>query len=251
MPNQNINNVITMLAGRAHVTDDHIEPVFNYLAPKQYGMSDEEVKALIKVSTFWFRESCIRAEFPEDKVKALTTKFRDAGRRSAPWKPASSKVPGRPQDGGDGNRISRWLMDPNHKYYANELDATLVEVKYMLQAMSMLGAPNPIFPVGNLFTPWLVEHPVSPDEYRDPVQIIPISFNEVLNDPRTIQSGHLIPLDRGGKHHPDNTFLMIARSNQLQGNMKVAELLELMEQIVKRHAELRRDGNRLEQLIRN
>lgn len=251
MPNQNINNVINQLAvgGRANV--GHIEPVFNHVASKQYGMSDADVRALIKVASLWFRESCKQAGCNEGKVKALTTKFRDAGRRSAPWKPASSKVPGRPQDGGDGNRICRWLMDLNHKFYACEINATLVEVKYMLQAMSMMGAPNPVFPVGTLFTPWLVEHPVSPNEYLDPVQVIPISFHEVLDDPRRIQSGHLIPLDRGGKHHPDNTFLMIARSNQLQGNLKVAELLELMEQIVKRHAELRREGNRLEQLIGN
>lgn len=242
MPNENIN-----IIGRPHV--GHLEPVFNHVAEKQYGISDEEVRVLIKVVTYWFRESCLQAGFPDLKVRALTTKFRDAGRRSAPWRPASSRVPGRPQDGSDGNRICRWLMDINHKFYANELNATLVEVKYMLQAMSMLDAPNPVFPVGTLFTPWLVEHPVLPNAYRDPVQLIPISFQEVITDPRTIQSGHLIPLDRGGKHHPDNTFLMIARSNQLQGNLKVAELLEVMDQIVKRHAELAREGNRLEQLI--
>lgn len=251
MPNQNISDLISRLANGAHATDDHIEPVFAHVAPKKYRITDDEVRALIKVATYWFRETCLAAGYPERNVRALTTKFRDAGRRSAPWRPASSRVPGRPQDGSDGNRISRWLLPNEHKFYANEIDATLVEVKYMLQAMSMEGAPvSAIFQPGALFTPWLVEHDVSPGEYLDPVQLIPINFGDVIGDPRSIQSGHLVPLDRGGKHHPNNTFLMIARSNQLQGNLKVAELLELMEQIVKRHADLRARGDRLEELIR-
>jgi hypothetical protein len=55
-------------------------------------------------------------------------------------------------------------------------------------------------------------------------------------DARTIQSGHLHPLDRGGKHEPANAFLMLHRSNQLQGNLTVEELIALMDEIVKRHA---------------
>jgi hypothetical protein len=64
---------------------------------------------------------------------------------------------------------------------------------------------------------------------------VPISLNSFIAEPRSVQSGHLIPLDREGRHVPDNTFLMLARSNQLQGNLTVAELLGLMEQIVERH----------------
>jgi hypothetical protein len=42
-------------------------------------------------------------------------------------------------------------------------------------------------------------------------------------------------LDRGGKHEPRNAFLMLPRSNQLQGNMTVDELLALMARILERH----------------
>ncbi len=84
---------------------------------------------------------------------------------------------------------------------------------------------------------WLVEHRVVPGAYFAPIQLIPISLLRVLDDARRIQSGHLIPLDRGGHHEPTNAFLMLARSNQLQGNLTVSELLVLMEQILQRHRE--------------
>jgi hypothetical protein len=51
-----------------------------------------------------------------------------------------------------------------------------------------------------------------------------------------ITSGHLVPLDReGGRHVPSNTFLIFGRSNQLQGNMRLEELLTLAAQLVERH----------------
>ena len=76
------------------------------------------------------------------KVTRLTTKFRDAGRRSPPWKATSSVVPGRPQDGSDGNRQNRWLFDPSHKFYADEVTATLVEIGYYFQTLSMKNSPR-------------------------------------------------------------------------------------------------------------
>ena len=169
-------------------------------------------------------------------ITRLTTKFRDAGRRSAPWKPTSSRVPGRPQDGEDGNRINRWLLPVDHKFYADQRTATLVEAKYFLQAFSMTGAPR--LPVDALQTGfnWLVGHPVVPGVYRDPIQLIEIQLHEVVADARLIQSGHLIPLDRGGRHQPDNAFLMLGRSNQLQGNMTLDELIALMRYIVSKHS---------------
>jgi hypothetical protein len=116
--------------------------------------------------------------------------------------------------------------------------------------MSMAEAPPSKFVnPKDMFCPWLVEHPVEPGKYRDPVQLLPINFRAFVEDPRLVQSGHLDPLDRGGRHVPTNTFLMLARSNQIQGNMKVAELLELMQAIVKGHEELKRQGNKLEELI--
>jgi hypothetical protein len=84
---------------------------------------------------------------------------------------------------------------------------------------------------------WLIEHDVVPGYYLDPIQLIPISLKEIIDDARKIQSGHLHPLDRGGQHEPKNAFLMLSRSNQLQGNLTVEELIKLMAEIVKRHEE--------------
>jgi len=210
------------------------------LAAKEYGITVEETRKLISLITWVFVQVLVNAGFPKRDIVRVTTKFRDAGRRSAPWKPASSKVPGRPQDGQDGNRISRWLLASDHKFFADEKTATLSEIKYYLQALSMNNAPP--FPSGTIqvaFTPWLIEHRIEPGLYLDPIQLIPINLAEVIGNAKAIQSGHLIPLDRGGKHEPKNVFLMLARSNQLQGNLTVDELIELMEVIVERHKALK------------
>jgi len=101
----------------------------------------------------------------------------------------------------------------------------------------MTGAPElPPDTIQDCFV-WLVGHRVIPGEYFDPIQLIPINLLEVLEDARAIQSGHLIPLDRGGRHEPSNAFLMLARSNQLQGNLTLNELLELLQRILDRHRE--------------
>ena len=205
------------------------------LSQYQYDIPDVEVRRMITALSNFFRAHLLSHDFPERGIRAIVTKFRDAGRRSAPWRPASGRVPGRPQDGADGNRRSRWLFEPEHKYYASEVLATLVEVKYFLQTLSMADAPPlPADTIQESFL-WLTKHPVEPGVYRDPIQRVPISLNSFMADGRSVQSGHLVPLDRGGRHVPDNTFLMLARSNQLQGNLTVGELLALMEQIVRRH----------------
>jgi hypothetical protein len=80
-----------------------------------------------------------------------------------------------------------------------------------------------------------VKHEVTPGTYLDPLQRKKIDFNEFIKNPRIVQSGHLIPLDREGKHIPKNTFLMLSESNQMQGNQKIEELLKLMEYIVTQH----------------
>lgn len=184
-----------------------------------------------------FAEVLINAGHNRRQILRITTKFRDAGRRSPPWRPASGKVFGRPQDGADGNRRLRWLFNEDHKFYAHENDATLTEVKYYLQALSMTDAPVlPPNTIQDCFV-WLVGHRVIPGEYFDPIQLIPISLLEVLNEARGIQSGHLIPLDRGGRHEPKNAFLMLSRSNQLQGNLTLDELLALLQRILDRHRE--------------
>jgi hypothetical protein len=202
-----------------------------------YDISVEGVRDLIDrighAFVFLFKE----AGCDSSAVKAIRTKFRDAGRRSAPWKPTSSRVPGRPQDGADGNRITRWLLPEDHKFYASEKDGTLVEVKYYLQALSMENSPR--LPEGTIQDSfdWMLEHPVQPGLYIDPIQLIVIDMKDFLRDRKLVQSGHLMPLDRGGKHVPRNAFLMLARSNTIQGNLTVDELISLMEKIVQRHKE--------------
>jgi hypothetical protein len=193
------------------------------------------VRQMIKDITHVFIQSLLLQDRDPRQITRVTTKLRDAGRRSPPWTPASSVVPGRPQDGADGNRRLRWLFEETHKFYANEINATLVEIKYYLQLLSMDNAPGlPSRTIQDSFH-WLIEHSVQPGNYLDPIQLVHIDLNDVLAGTRHIQSGHLRPLDRGGRHEPRNAFLMLARSNQLQGNLTVDELLELMERIVERH----------------
>ena len=131
----------------------------------------------------------------------------------------------------------RWLLDKGHKFYADETTATLVEVKYYLQALSMSGAPTLADKSLRSAFSWMLEHEIEPGNYLDPIQRIPIIAHDIVKDARTIQSGHLVPLDRGGKHEPTNAFLMLPISNQLQGNLTLAELLTLMRQILARHEE--------------
>jgi transcriptional regulator with XRE-family HTH domain len=209
-------------------------------ARKEYAISEIEVRDLISLLTALFKLHLLNSGYEPQAVQALITKFRDAGRRSAPWQPTSKIVPGRPQHGADGNRQSRWLFSSEHKFYANEIDATLVEVKYFLQTLSMAGAP-PLPPdsIQESFH-WLLGHSVEPGQYLDPIQLIPIQLSSFINDRRSIQSGHLTPLDRGGRHVPSNTFLMLARSNQIQGNQTLDELLKLMERVILGYQERRK-----------
>ena len=198
----------------------------------------EQARLLITGISNVFTAICSDFGYDKRQILRITTKMRDAGRRSPPWKPTSSRVHGRPQDGSDGNRIKRWILDPEHKFYADEISATLVEVKYYLQLLSLNNAPQlPDNSIKSCFN-WLIEHEVEPGNYLDPIQLIPISLKDVMVDARIIQSGHVHPLDRGGRHEAKNAFLMLHRSNQLQGNLTVGELVELMNEIVKRHAEL-------------
>lgn len=213
------------------------ESVYNRiiaLARKENNIDANEAQELIKLIKIVF-DDVMCQKYDKRQVIRLTTKFRDAGRRSAPWKPTSGRVPGRPQDGADGNRINRWLLPKTHKFYANEETACLVEIKYYLQALSFKNSPV-VNHSGfqNAFC-WLVDKPVYPDSYLDPIQLVSIDMNEIIGDARLIQSGHIFPLDRGGKHEPKNTFLMLARSNQLQGNLSVDELLSLMQEILIKH----------------
>ena len=219
--------------------DIGIEKIKNW-GSLEYLISVEEVRLLIKEMTSFTRNHLRQADYPEKGIRAIITKLRDAGRRSPPLQPTSSLVPGRPQDGADGNRQLRWLFKPDHKFYADEVTATLVEIRYYLQILSMKKAPS--LPEGAFQEDfiWLTGHKIEPGIYKDPIQLIDIDLQEVLENPLLCQSGHLIPLDRGGRHEPANAFLILARSNQLQGNMTLDELLLLMQEILERHRRLRR-----------
>jgi len=226
-----------IIVSRYYDLDAELEVIAS-LGLRGYDIPVEEVRTLISKLSKAFRNILVENGYESKRATTLTTKFRDAGRRSAPWRPTSSRIPGRPQDGRDGNRINRWLLPEDHKFYASEVNATLVECKYILQTLSMLNAPK--IP-GNILEDefeWLTGHPIIPGQYKDPIQVIDIDFEEFIRQPRSIQSGHFIPLDRGGKHYPDNTFLMLARSNQIQGNMTFEELMAFMRETLRRHNEL-------------
>jgi hypothetical protein len=200
-------------------------------------LSDDQITGVIKMLPKFFRELLVVNGIEERAAKALTTKFRDAGRRSAPWKAFSSKVAGRPQDGEDGNRINRWMLPTDHKQYATEREATLVEISFYMQALSFTNAPKIAEPSFENAWSWILGHPVRQGKYLDPIQLRPISLTKVLESPRMITSGHINPLDRGGKHEIGNVFLVLHRSNQMQGNMTLSEFLLASNEIVEKHRE--------------
>ena len=202
------------------------------------GISVAEVRELMSLIIDLFRSLMTELGHDPRDVQRVVTKFRDAGRRSPPWRSSSSRVPGLPQDGSDGNRRNRWLFEEDHKFYADEITAHLVEIKYYLQAVSMDNAPVvPCKDFGEAWG-WLVDHRVEPGAYLDPIQLVPIDLNKFVDDRRYVESGHLIPLDRGGRHVVRNSFLMIIGSNRLQGNLTIEELLVLMHRIIQRHQAL-------------
>ena len=201
-------------------------------------LDEHDVREAMKLARNLFRTVCKRDGYEKRSTTALLTKFTDAGRRSAPWKPASSKVPGRPQDGADGNRIKRWLLDPGHKFYATEVDATLVEIKYIFQALSMRDAPS-VADATELGTwSWLVPSPATPGSFSDPIRLDSIDFETFATNPRIITSGHIDPLDRTGSHEHSNTSLMLKSSNDLQGSLQINELLDEIWEIGRRHEQL-------------
>jgi len=210
---------------------------FCALGQKAASVGVDDVRLLIEGARFIFRAALRNQKRPEKQITALLTKFTDAGRRSPPTAVFSKILPGRPQSGSDGNRTRRWLLADSHKFYAAEIPATLVEVKYLLQTLSMANAPA--LPK-QVWTPykWLTGHEIRPGHYLDPLQLVPIDLDQFCDNPRLVQSGHIFPLDRGGAHVPENAFLMLARSNQLQGNNTVPEMLQLMKAIVERHKEV-------------
>lgn len=197
-------------------------------------MSDADVDALMERVPALFKAMAKDAGYSEAAIRRVTTKFRDAGRRSPPTQAFSSRVAGRPQDAADGNRANRWTLPTDHKFYATKRDAQLVEIRYYLQALCMAGAPSFHDPRAATAFVWLLSHELRPGEYKDPIMLRPIGFAQFMAKPTGIQSGHYVPLARGGRHDVGNTFLMLARSNSLQSDLTFAEFLSLIDDIVKR-----------------
>ena len=184
-----------------------------------------------------FRERLRLSGFPAKGVTKLLTKYNDAGPRSAPWRPVSERVPGRPQDGRDGNRINRWELPTDHKFYSTRKNGVLVGIKYILQTLSMDGAPESPDELSQSCE-WLTAHAIGPGHFLDPIQLVGVRLADVIDDPRLITSGHLKPLDRGGRHLPANTSLMLKVSNDLQGNLTIEELLDKIQEILQRHGRI-------------
>ena len=197
--------------------------------------SEDDVVAMYPAARGYFREQL--AALPASRVTALLTKYNDAGPRSAPWRAVSSRVPGRPQDGSDGNRINRWKLPEDHKFYSTRRNGILVGIKYILQTLSMDGAPASPQELSQHYR-WLTRHDIGPGQFRDPIQLIGVDLAEVIEAPRLITSGHLHPLDRGGRHVPANTSLMLNVSNNLQGNLTVDELLDMIQGVLQRHGRI-------------
>ncbi|MDX1917175.1 MAG: hypothetical protein SFT68_04240 [Rickettsiaceae bacterium] len=195
----------------------------------------DDARYLIKLFTSLFRELLLKHNFDSRAITRLTTKFRDAGRRSPPWQSGSETGNRRPQDGKDGNRQNRWLFDKNHKFYASEQVATLTEIRYILQTLSMDNAPK--MPDNKLMFSFtsILGHPFEPGRFLDPIQLVPIDFLKFIENARYLESGHILPLGRGGKHTPDNATLMLKDSNRIQADLTRNELLDLMANILRRH----------------
>jgi hypothetical protein len=107
------------------MTDPTISSILK-LACRKNDLTTEETVTLLRLVKKHSEAQWLKQGHPPEITRAIHTKFNDAGRRSAPWRAFSKKMPGRPQDGGDGNRINRWLLPVDHKFYATEKIATLV-----------------------------------------------------------------------------------------------------------------------------
>lgn len=201
-------------------------------------MTDADVDLLMEIMPQLFRAMCREAGYEEAQIRAVITKFRDAGRRSPPTAAASSRGPGLPKDARDGNRANgRWELPSDHRYFAPKRDAQLVEIRYFLQALSMRGAPHLSQARSRTAFMWLLGHELRPGEYKDPIMLRDIDFDRFLADRRRVQSGHYEPLARGGRHEPSNTFLMLARSNSLQSDLTFDEFMALVGDILRRQAD--------------
>jgi len=187
--------------------------------------SDEDAYELLMKVRKLFRDLLRENDIPEEVIKSMLTKFNDSGRRSPPW-----------QEGNEhGNRQNRWLFANNHPYHATQSMGCLVEIKFVLQTLSMRNAPN--FPsdlLRNSFTE-ILNHELVPGTFSDPLTGDILDFNEFANDGRYVESSHITPHARGGRHSYENSTLMHRDSNRLQADLPIGECLDYMVRILRNH----------------
>jgi len=195
---------------------------------------DDAYEILMKVRKL-FKSILLQARIDETVLKSILTKFTDSGRRSAPWRDGSETGHRRPQDGADGNRQNRWLFDPAHEYYATKSMGSLVEIRFILQTLCMQNAPQlPSDTLKDSFN-GILGHELLPGKFLEPLTKESPDFNEFVNDRRYIESGHVIPHARDGRHNYNNATLMLRDSNRQQADFTIDECVEKMKRILSNH----------------
>lgn len=182
-----------------------------------------------------FKSVLLQAGIDETVLKSILTKFTDSGRRSAPWRDGSETGHRRPQDGADGNRQNRWLFDPAHEYYATKSMGCLVEIRFILQTLCMQNSPQlPSDILKDSFN-GILGHDLTPGKFLDPLTKESPDFNEFVRDRRYIESGHVIPHARSGKHNYKNATLMLRDSNRQQADYTIDECIQNMALVLSNH----------------
>ena len=72
-------------------------------------------------------------------------------------------------------------------------------------------------------------------EIADMNQSGSIDFAEFVRDRRYLESGHIDPHGRGGRHNYNNATLMLRDSNRQQADLTINECLENMARILRNH----------------
>ncbi len=197
--------------------------------------SDVDAKELLMKVRKLLKDSLTEHGFESRVIEAILRKFNDSGRRSPPWQQGNEDGHRRPQDGADGNRQNRWLFPEDHPYYATQSMGCMVEIKFVLQTFSMINIPNlPSDVLTNSFT-GLLGHELSPGQFLDPLTGGQINFAEFAIDRRYLESGHINPHGRGGRHDYNNATLMLRDSNRQQADLTIDECIENMAIILRNH----------------
>ncbi len=197
--------------------------------------SDADAYELLMKTRKLFRD-VLRDNGVEDRIiQAILRKFNDSGRRSPPWQQGNEDGHRRPQDGADGNRQNRWLFPVVHPYHATRSMGCLVETKFILQTFSMDNFPNlPSNILQNSFD-GILNHNLTPRLFLDPLTGYVVDFNEFIANPKILESGHINPHGRGGRHNYNNATLMLRDSNRQQADLTIDECIENMAIILRNH----------------